>query len=179
MADIGNNPATPGSSRTFNSNCKGISIPSFPEAGTGVSISGYIEGISGANVRAFIIDPADGTTVLAQSDIRTNIGAAGYYTFTGGSLNGFVLTASAAYYICIGTENAASGLFYFQSGTEVYDGLTSNAGISSVNPLTFISGGMAPETIRDYACYLTYTPGGGPPPPTGLPFVTIIGAKRI
>ena len=177
MAEIGNHPGAPASSRNLALNCKGILIPSFPENGTANSITAFIEGNAGPNYRAFIIDPADGITVLAQSDMRTNIGTNGYYTFSGGSLASFSLVFASSYILAIGSEDTGIASAFFESGAETYDGQTAGSGISSVNPLTFNSGGMGADSTRDYAIYLDYTPGGGPP--TGLPFVSVIGAKRI
>jgi hypothetical protein len=159
MADIGNiSASTPANSRNLNLNCKGVALGSFPENGDAISISAWLSGTSGQPYRAFIIDAADGTTVLAQSDIRTDITSAADYELGGGTLAGYDLTATSLYIICVGTTENSVALAYYESGTETYDGQSTSSGLTSIDPF---DGAMTADSGRDYAIYLTYTAAGG------------------
>ena len=157
MATIGNT-SVGGSTRSFNANCKGVLIPSFPANASANSIFGYVSGTSGQRYQACIISQADYSTILAESDERTDISAAGWYEFTGGTLNGFSLASGTGYLICVATLNASGGLFYY--GTYTYDGVTAGSGCSGLSPVT-LPDAMGNDATRDYSCYVDYTEAGG------------------
>jgi hypothetical protein len=159
MATIGNTSAG-ASTRTFNSNIKGILISSFPEAATANSITGYFAAISGQSYQAVIVSQADYNTILASSSLRTDCSGTDWFTFNGGTLAGYSLAASTAYLICIATTNGASGLFYY--GAYTYDGVTGLSGVNGIDPVTFpVNPGVGDDATRDYSIYLDYTAGSG------------------
>lgn len=143
--------------RPLNSNLRGLTI-TMPAAGAaGVTITAYVEDVSGAGeqFRAAIIDPADGVTVLASSTIRTDISTAGWYTFSGNTFASFTPVNGASYIICVGsTAPADSGMYYDGSSATSWVGWTGP--IATMDPLTLPF--SDPDVNRDYSIYLTYTP---------------------
>jgi hypothetical protein len=158
--------------RALNAAAKGIRA-TMPEAGSaGVSIFAYIEDTGGAgdSFAAAIVDGGDLTTVLANSAVRTNIGAAGWYEFTGSTLASFTPSNGASLLLVIASLSAAgAGAYNSDLGLDGYAGATN---VNGLNPLTFTgSATFVSDALRDYSVYMQYTPAGGGGGTGRVPFV--------
>ena len=111
-------------------------------------------GAAGAEFRAFVIQNSGLLdTVIAQSSIRTDIGGAGWYEFTGGTLVPYAPTTGTTVILIIGTMSVSGATF---SNDDIgLEGYSAQDFISDLDPLTWGSPtGLAPDVLRDYSIYL-------------------------
>lgn len=162
MADLGNTSFSGSSTRAIdNGSWRGV-VVTFPEdPQAGVTVTAYIgDSATGDSFKAALISTSDGTTVLAESAVRTDISTAGWYTFSGGGLATFDGTNGQSVYVMVGSNSSASAVMHWAS-TQTADGYTATS--SSFSPLTISFATAIDGSARDYFVYLTYTAAGGSP----------------
>jgi hypothetical protein len=103
--------------RSIDVTARGHRITMPEDAQAGVTITAYIEDASpGDSYRAAIIQDADKTTVLASSAIRTDITAAGWYTFSGGSLATYDPANGESFVLVVLSNSADLASVYYVAG---------------------------------------------------------------
>lgn len=125
-------------------------------------------GTPGDSVKAAVF--AADESLIAESDVRTDIAAEGEYTFSGGGLDTFAPANGVTYYICvIASSTTVRSVFddiASPNGTQVTDQDSSTFG----PPVAFSAFGAFLNDARSTIGYMTYTTGGGEPePPATLP----------
>lgn len=136
---------------------KGLRITMAEAGSAGVTITAYVsDSATGDGFRCALIQDGDKTTVLASSDIRTDISTAGWYTFSGGGLASFTPANATSYVLAVSSNSAANANAYEDDASlDAWAGAT-----SAFDPLA-LSGAMTSDAIRDYSIYMTYTAAGG------------------
>jgi hypothetical protein len=159
MPDIGKTTIG-GNTRALDDAARGLRIVMTEDAAAGVTITAYIsDSATGDNFQAIVVDDTDKTTVIAYSDIRTDISTAGWYTFSGGNLSSYAPSNGTAIVIAALGDGAANALIYHDdTGLDAWIGV----GVTSGTPPT-LGGAMSSDAIRDYSIYMTYTAAGGDP----------------
>ena len=160
MAQLGNTTigATP---RGINGTARGALVTMPAAAASGFSVYAYIEDAApGDNFRAALISDADKITVLAESNLRTDISTAGWYQFSGGDFATYTPSNGETFIIVVASDSAADANAYYDDLGQ--DGWSASAGISDIDPLTLVDV-MNADTARDYSIYLDYTEAGGGP----------------
>lgn len=167
-----------GTPRTLNGSARGMKI-TMPEAGAmGVTVTAYIEDSApGDSFRAALVSNVDDETILATSDIRTNISAAGWYAFSGGGLAAFTPTNGQIFSVVVGSDSAANANMYHDgNAASPLDGWV--AGINTIEPFS-TTGPLGIDGSRDYSIYMTYSVAGGATPPVKNPVVTTVRAFNM
>lgn len=155
MADIGVTSIGV-NDRDLSGAVRGQRVGPVPDSSAGVTISAYIANASaGAEFQAAII-ATDGTTILAQSAVRTDIGASySWVQFSGGTLASFDPTG-LTFDIVVASESASASI-RFDDGAST----GGRAGlVTSCNPLV-LNGAVGDNSSRLFSIYMTYTEGGG------------------
>lgn len=160
MPDIGRT-TIPAATRTFVDNIKGLRVVMTEAGAAGVTISAYIENpnASADNFQAIIFDD-DKSTVLAYSTIRTDVAAADWYVFTGGTLTSFTPANATPYVITVLSDDVVDALFWQDdAGLDGWTG-AGLGGVAAGSPPD-VSGAvpLSADSTRDYAVYMTYTQG--------------------
>lgn len=156
MALVGNQTGA-GTDRKMYQVFKGITI-TMPENGTASSIFAFIVNTvgTGATWGCAILDASG--NLLDETSTRTDIGAGGWYEFTGLSE---ALTGSTDYILAIASDGVADDLgdsVQYQAA-DTYDGLSAAGDADNIPFPASIT--FSADSARDYQIYLNYTTGGG------------------
>jgi hypothetical protein len=155
MADIG--VTTIGANdRDIISAARGQRVGPVPVAEVGVTVTAYIRNaVGGTECQAAIID-TDGTTILAQSAVRTDVGSSlAWVTFSGGTFSTFD-PSGLTFDLLVASESS-------DAWTRFDDGVSTGgrAGlITSLNPWV-LNGAIGDNSTRSFSIYMTYTPDAG------------------
>lgn len=149
---------------------KGMRVTMAEDAAAGVSLWAYLQdSAAGDSFRALVVSDSDKQTILAYSDIRTDINTVGWYQFTGGTLATYAPTNGTTIVLSVGSDSAAGSLInQDDAGLDAWAGAVTNIATPTI-------GVMAADTARDYSLYMEYTVGGGGLPP----FRTTSVAMRV
>lgn len=157
MAAVGNGADDTGNYQGIFNVIKGILI-TMPEAGTITSVDAFVfnNGTPGSwQVGIY----TSGGTLLASSNVRTNIAGSPPYNFDGLSL---AVNASDQIIVAIAADgiddSPDNGISYSAAGT--YDGRSTDVQSNNVDPMPG-SATFNADSSRDYELNVNYTPGGG------------------
>lgn len=157
MPTIGNTNIGGSGTRAMDQVIRGLDItmPSGSNS-AGVTITAYLTNPSGTEAfsAAVYASGANNAALLAESASRSDITAAGWYTFSGGGLATFTPAASTAYVIVVGSYTNADATINYD------DGAGRNQSISGVGPIVMTVEPMNSDA-RTYSVYMTYTEAGG------------------
>lgn len=174
MAEVGNNPTTPGTAYSFtlNSHAAGISI-TMPEDGTSGSIWLFCDTTSTVGVRAAIYEGPDTSDALVDSESSEVSPGATTESWLEIPLSGVSLLNGATYFLAVSSDETG--------GVELYgDFSQANTGYANYyedgEPWVDPIGANAYDdgTEQGFFIYLEYTASGG-----GDPEGRLVGGKLL
>jgi hypothetical protein len=150
---------TGGNTRSINGIYRGSPLLTMPANSTSYTVRGYIEdSAAGDSFRAIIVAD-DETTIVAYSDVRTNISTVGEYTFSGGTFASVQLNSGTSYYFLIGSNSAANAFSRYGDTPTIGSALATVNNITATPPT--MTGAVTLDATRDIIVWLDYTAAGG------------------